>query len=283
MLHTEPIVKVIRDSIYNGSRLTTLELEFWRPILPELTRHRCFSFCFRSSRATSIDTYIRMCQEDPWGPRHLTSNQKGMVGKEVQLRPHEQEIWEQMWTTTARQMTNVALSFKENSLSGHGHLAKEITNRILEPYVSAVGLISGTEWSNFFKLRCAPEAQGEMRDLAMAIKLAMNDSDPVELQRGMWHLPYINDEELANNDMQDLVKASAARCARVSVKRFDGTTSIKEDIDLCNKLIHNGHMSPLEMVAQSTEGLSSNYNKNWLQYRKVIENGIPFGTLLSTN
>ena len=228
MLHTEPIVKVIRDSIYNGSRLTTLELEFWRPILPELTRHRAFSFCFRSSRATNTDIYIDACQNDPWGPRHLTANQKGMVGREVQLRPHEQEVWEQTWIT-------------------------------------------------------APEAQGEMRDLAMAIKLAMNDSDPVELQRGMWHLPYINDEELANYDMQDLVKASAARCARVSIKRFDGTTSIKEDIDLCNRLIHNGHMSPLEMVAQATEGLPSNYNKNWLQYRKVIENGIPFGTLLSTN
>lgn len=245
--------------------------------------HNCFSFCFRSSRATNTDIYIDACQNNPWGPRHLTANQKGMVGKEVQLRPHEQEVWEQTWITTARQMTGLARHLKENALSGHGHLSKEITNRILEPYVSAVGLISGTEWSNFFKLRCAPEAQGEMRDLAMAIKHAMYDSEPVELQRGMWHLPYINDEELANNDMQDLVKASAARCARVSRKRFDGTTSIAQDVELCNKLIHNGHMSPLEMVAQASEGLPSNYDKNWLQYRKVIENGIPFGTILSTD
>lgn len=270
MYHNEPIVKVLKDSICEGSRLVTLEIKFWRPILPELTRHRALSYTFRSSRATPVAQYLSEVRNDPWGPKHWTINTKGMVAQE------ELTDYDAIAKAVAahKQTASSMASIVEMLRSNVGNLSKEILNRYLEPFISTTGIVSGTEWDNFFKLRCAKDAQGEIRDLANAIRLAMLDSTPQELTEGQWHLPYIDNEDAP---LEDLIKASAARCARVSLRAFDGTTSLQKDIELCNKLIANSHFSPMEMVAMATKnnGVSSNYSSNWLQYRKVIEHDIP--------
>ena len=73
--------KVIADSIANGHRVTTLELEYPRYIHSELMTHRVFSRNAASSRAIPFDkmlqTITSMDQTPKW-----TLNQKGMVGKE---------------------------------------------------------------------------------------------------------------------------------------------------------------------------------------------------------
>ena len=71
--------KVIADSIANGHRVTTLELEYPRYIHSELMTHRVFSRNAASSRAIPFDkmlqTITSMDQTPKW-----TLNQKGMVG-----------------------------------------------------------------------------------------------------------------------------------------------------------------------------------------------------------
>ena len=70
--------------------------------------------------------------------------------------------------------------------------------------------------------------------------------------------------------VDDLCKASCARCARVSHKLFDGTTSITKDIELFNRLKNAGHWSPLEFVAVACNAKDyklSNY-KGYNQYRR---------------
>ena len=71
--------KVIADSVANGHRVTTLELEYPRYIHSELMTHRVFSRNAASSRAIPFDkmlqTITSMDQTPKW-----TLNQKGMVG-----------------------------------------------------------------------------------------------------------------------------------------------------------------------------------------------------------
>ena len=98
----------------------------------------------------------------------------------------------------------------------------------------------------------------------------MDNSTPKSLQYGEWHLPYITEEDIMENNIEDLCKISAARCARVSYKAYDGSSSVEADIKLADKLINDKHMSPLEHVATPAEPdkyIASNF-RGWNQYRK---------------
>lgn len=267
--HCEPVVKIICDSINpKEERLITLQCKFWRPLLPELNTHRVFSRNSRSSRATPTSELIKQVREEPWGPKSFGINQAGMVAggnysgvnKEILIK-----VWKQLADTNSSLV---------NSLSMF-NLHKQVINRILEPYTYAMTLVTADNWDNFFKLRLALDAQPEMQDLAKAMKAAIDSSTPKKLNWGDWHLPYISEEELSKYPIDDLVKVSAARCARVSYKAFDGSIDIEKDKVLAEKLISNKHLSPLEMVAQATEHIElkdkSNFSGGWLQYRKVIE------------
>ena len=73
MIHSEPEVKIIADSVSpEGVRLTTFQLRYWRPIHPEMLTHRAFSRNARSSRATPIDVMVEQVLKEPWGPKHWT-------------------------------------------------------------------------------------------------------------------------------------------------------------------------------------------------------------------
>jgi hypothetical protein len=96
---------------------------------------------------------------------------------------------------------------------------------------------------------------------------AMDASTPVPLSEGDWHLPYINGlEDLdllremspdgAGERKQQMVKVSAARCARVSYLTQEGKRDIAEDLRLYDRLVTDRlalgqgiHWSPLEHVA----------------------------------
>jgi thymidylate synthase ThyX len=48
--------------------------------------------------------------------------------------------------------------------------AKEYANRLLAPFDTITTILSGTDFDNFFNLRCTPEAQAEIRTLAYSMK-----------------------------------------------------------------------------------------------------------------
>lgn len=264
-LHSTPEVTILADSISpEGVRLTTFQLKFWRAILPEITRHRVFSFCVRSSRANPTINMIEQVKTDPWGPSEWGMNQKGMVADNL-LSGSALEKAIYNWKLAAIQAAYSAENLKDCEVH------KQIANRLLEPFTYSDMVLAGTDFQNFFDLREAPDAQPEIRELAIAMHKALDNSTPVRLKEGEWHLPYITTEDRATADIDTLCKVSCARCARVSYKAYDGSSSLEKDLLLFNRLKDSKHWSPMEFVATpSGSGYKSSNFEGWNQYRRFF-------------
>jgi thymidylate synthase ThyX len=267
--------KVIEDSIAeNGVRLTTLQLCYPRFIHAEFMTHRVFSRNASSSRAIPVAKMIEQVRNDPAMPIHWGRNQAGMQANE-ELAPLAQEGARQLWLQAARDAASVAQVMADVGLH------KQVANRILEPYQYMHVIVTATEWENFFELRNHPDAQPEIHALAKVMHFAFAESRAVELKEGDWHLPYVTRaERLAfNNDLDLLLKLSAARCARVSYLTHDGQTpSVEKDVALYDRLVGSKplHASPIEHQATplpEADMWSGNF-RGWLQNRKIVENAI---------
>lgn len=254
--------KVIKDSISPaGSRLTTLEVVCHRFVLAEFNTHRAFSRNSASSRAIPLHKQIKKVQTDPAIPMVWASEKPGMSGGD-EIDATDKALARKLWEDAAATATEHA-----SILAGLG-VHKSICNRLLEPFMWHTIIVSATDWDGFWKQRCSPLAQPEMRLCAEAMKEAYDASTPYLLLDGHWHLPYISDDEFAYvmSDMPDWVrdegglpgeridtlkKISAARCARVSYLTHDGVRDAFKDLELYERLATADppHASPLEHVA----------------------------------
>jgi thymidylate synthase ThyX len=144
----------------------------------------------------------------------------------------------------------------------------------LEPFLWHTVIVSATEWENFFELRCAPNAQPEIRAAALLMLEAMNASVPQRLDYGEWHTPLLQPDESAL-DLETRRRVSAARCARVSYLTHGGLREIERDLELYERLRTDRHLSPFEHVATpaSSSGFQANF-RGWLQLRREIEAAI---------
>jgi hypothetical protein len=96
-------------------------------------------------------------------------------------------------------------------------------------------------------------------------------SDPVRVDLGAWHLPLVQDDERSLS-IEVLKKVSAARCARVSYLTHDGKRDIEKDIELCERLWQDRHLSPFEHVATPSGDRRFHANfRGWIQMRKEVE------------
>jgi len=278
---TKPSVKIVADSISKDSkiRLTTVQIVAHRFIIPELNTHRVFSRNYSSSRAIPVQKLIDQVRSDPAIPVSWGLNKPGMQADD-EAPDVIRNLAIDEWITSAKKAADSA-----ESLMKYG-IHKQIVNRVLEPYVWIHGIITSTEWNNFFMQRCHKDAQPEIQYLANLIRDELWKSSPIELVNGEWHLPYITQTDkdtLKTNDRYILQKISAARCARVSYLKHDGTKpSIQDDLVLFDKLVGGDicHYSPLEH--QATPDLCNKYNDwyasklhgnlyGWKQYRKLHE------------
>jgi thymidylate synthase ThyX len=136
------------------------------------------------------------------------------------------------------------------------------------------------------------QAEIHIQALAEAMWDAMNESTPKVLQANEWHIPFgdnMNEGLLRdywysvhkNPDpsyiqyIESKIKIATARCARVSYTTVGSTsnTSYTADIELYNRLLENGHKSPLEHCCQATEDSSWYYNlKGFRSLRYLEEN-----------
>jgi thymidylate synthase ThyX len=256
---------VVEDSVSpQGKRITTLHLVYPRWILAQLNTHRMFSRNTRSSRAIPVERLLQEVETAPVVPLTWRSAQKGMVaGPEL---PSDE-------AAEARKIWIVARNCALTAAKGLADLgvAKEITNRLLEPFAVAHTLVTATEWDNFFELRLAPDAQPEIRALAQAMKAAMGASVPV---RRDTHMPYVTPHEWSCNGQRVCMRISAARCARISYKPFDGSNPDPvRDEDLARGLLRDRHMSPFEHQAFACRdaGTPSRNFRGWTQYRALLE------------
>ncbi len=280
--------KVICDSVYRGSRLVSIEVEFPRPYLAEFNTHRVFSRNSASSRAIPVWKRLEHVLDRPYVPNSFGANKAGMqAGTDLSQVDRERTVknWlagrdvaviqayhliggravverDTAKLSDAGKVRVAGLCDRVEALTkeyGLGSvfsaldqgLHKQHANRVLEPYTFHTVIVTSTYWRNYFGLRGSKNAQPEAQDFGLVCAKAMMGSVPTELQAGEWHLPYIRAEDRAEeNDELVLARASAGKCARTSYLTHDGVRSLDKDVDLANDLHKNGHMSPFEHVAR---------------------------------
>lgn len=270
--------QIIADSVSPaGKRITTFEVTYPRFVHSELLTHRMLSRNSSSSRAIPVERLMKQVREDPAMPVYWGSNKPGMQAG-AELQGEELIQTQRMW-----------LYARDRALDAAGNLAalglhKQVANRLLEPWMFITVLVTATEWENFFRLRCHPAAQPEIRHIAEMMRAAYEAHVPEELNAGGWHLPFaavidFGDVLLARGSEE--VEAAArklrslcvARCARVSYLTHDGQHDPAKDIALATQLASSGHWSPFEHVALALDDPSERVGNflGWRQYRADVD------------
>lgn len=287
--------KVIKDSVsHDGVRITTMQLRYPRFIHAEFMTHRVFSRNASSSRAVPFNRMVQNIQNCIAQPENWGTNKPGMQAG-AELEGVDLMCAKMKWNEAAASAIDFAFQLDEQGLH------KQIVNRVLEPFSHIDVVVTSTKWANFFALRDHPDAQPEMRRLAMEMRAVMEDSKPVLLDAGEWHLPYLVDTpDNLRAGLSAMVRwedhglpgawavlpaISAARCARVSYLTHDGKEpNIEEDIALFKRLAGSVpiHASPLEHQATPDRlwnrdggvrwGRQTQHGNlhGWRQFRKML-------------
>ena len=288
--------KIIADSISPEKvRMTTMEIEYPRFILAELNTHRMLSKNSASSRAIPVKAMHEHILNAPAEPVYWGKNRAGMQAKEELAEPDladAKNIWQRAMQDAIHWSGGLASKLQ---------LHKQIANRITEPWMTMKTVISGTEWRNFWWLRCHADAQPEIHVLAMKMRDAYLASTPKALYAGEWHVPYVRtDRRLVDgslcyydNNGDDLTAEqariiSASCCAQVSYRKNDDSFEKAEKI--YQQLIGSQpcHASPVEHQAtpmqrpdcfadlgtthldRASQAWSGNL-RGWIQFRKLIQ------------
>lgn len=275
--------KVILDSISPaGARLTTITATYPRFIHSEILTHRDRARNSASSRAIPFPTMSERIDADPVIPLQWPGEQSGMQGGDEipeYLRPLARAIWLRALADAqkhAKALHNIGLTAQnecmEQAYLDHDEarglqavditdaaeaaikVHKSIPNRIVEPWMWITVVMTATEWKNFFRLRCHPDAEIHFQKIAGMIRDALDASLPVER---MHHLPFVigydeNELDIAGFDLRQKYEISTARCARVSYLTHEQIRDPKKDVGLFERLVQGsgfGHFSPHEHPA----------------------------------
>lgn len=301
---------IVADSISeDGKQITTYELEYPRFIHSEFMTHRLFSRNAASSRAIPVNKMIEHVENNTAMPIHWGKNQPGMQAREelpeicersVPYTPRLDEIPRERFWLRVRD-TAVYFANEYHKLNAH----KQIVNRLLEPFQFIKVVCTATEFDNFFWLRKHPDAQPEIAELAKVMWEAREQSEPMLLKAGEWHVPYVNyssdvgyylmkDGCHVELTLEDAIKVSASCCAQVSYRLADN--SLEKAKKIYDMLVESKpvHASPFEHQAtpmeipsirsvggvifpedgqthiDSQENYWSGNFKGWIQHRQLI-------------
>ena len=265
--------KVIADSINEtGQRLTTFELEFPRLILSECNTHGAIEKNTSSSRAIPVSKMLDHILEQNLKPIYFGSKKSGMQAGD-ELTDEGLDFVKCVWGSSLESAVEYA------EMLDKAGVAKEVTNRITEPYQLIKAVWSATDWENWFNLRLEKDADPNICMLAYKMYEALSKSVPVLLKKGEYHLPYVGkyDIPVAYSDLggyeyetgynvfyydkecyhtiehcltlEEAIKYSVASCAQVSY-RSEGMTLEKAE-KIWNMLVKSEvvHASPLTHVA----------------------------------
>ncbi|MEM9149735.1 MAG: FAD-dependent thymidylate synthase [Cyanobacteria bacterium P01_F01_bin.3] len=250
--------QILADSLNTatGDRLTTFLLpRFPKCLLAELNTHRMLSRNAASSRAIPIERMVERIEADPYIPL-WTASQKGMQGVVIEDDALIKTLTDG-WLEAFRSMAERAIAFHEYGVH------KQNANRILEPWMRVPVIVSGTEWDNFFALRCDEACHPDFRSVAREMNELYESNEPTDLAPGQWHVPFAGDGLWVHSGNSiirecDALKIAVARCARISYTSHDGDHSVEKDFALHDRLLESRHMSPFEhcafAVAQRNKG-----------------------------
>ena len=238
-----------------GQRIDTLILEYPRVVHAQLLTHRVFSKNSSSTRAIPLDKAIAQLEANP-AEYIWTLNQAGMQGEVLPDMP----IVDRVFGMAKDCMIGFAKLLNSKPDEGGLGIHKQNAGRLLEPFQNIKIVLTSTEWENWDWLRDDPAAQGEIAELARAISKARAEAEPMVLNEGEWHVPfvdrarndfgsvvyYVNDHVLSTENAK-LVSMSV--CAQTSYRNAD--YSLEKAIDMRGKLLDSKkvHASPSEHQA----------------------------------
>jgi thymidylate synthase ThyX len=303
---------VIAHSTSRDIEIISFELEYPRMVHAEAKTHRVLSLddaqCeihFKesqsfmddkmlsrnssSSRAIPVSKQLDMVSTNPAWPVFWGKNKPGMQADEEltsTVLDKAKEIWQRLCNQA------VEGSKELNELGLH----KQLANRPTEPWVTMKVIVTATEWDNFFELRRHKDAQPEIRELANKMYEALQNSTPMALKPGEWHLPYITlvqeggkynyyDNNRNKLSLEEAKIVSASCCAQVSYRNLDDTLEKAKKIYKLLIESEPRHASPVEHQATPMTGLnekgvthmtrddqlwSGNF-RGWIQLRQLID------------
>lgn len=256
---TSKVVAHSKSSV-TGKEVITFELEFWRGVLAEFNTHNALSKNTSSSRAIPVPTMIKQVRENTGRPVRFGAANKGMqdAGEHNDLVICTNETAEEQggmypkdaWVFAANQAADLAQAFHE---AGY---AKQICNRLIEPFQNVKMVVTATDLDNFYWLRDHYMADPTIEALAKAMKKSHVESVPVVLQPGEWHTPYYGEGFWKGEDkvsLEDALAISASCCAQASFRTLNDTIEKAKDIvsklNLGVDLTEPCHASPTEHQA----------------------------------
>lgn len=294
---TNITARVVADSISEaGHRITTFEVEYPRIVMSEFNTMRAISKNSSSSRAIPVSKMLEHTVKMNLKPIYFGAKQSGMqAGNE--LSGDKLHSAKGVWEASLRNAVESSEMLDELGV------AKEVTNRLVEPFQLVKVVCTATDWDNFFNLRLHPDSDPNICMLAYKMYESMIHSKPQLLKEGQWHLPYVNSaksdalDSMGNRyedleyyvgdfnflSLEDAIKYSAASCASVSY-RTEGMTLEKAD-KIFDMLINAEviHASPFEHLATpivekfdyfDEDDLDSGYEVNLPHHMDSWEDGV---------
>ena len=241
---------VICDSISEqGVRLTTFEIEYPRIVMSEFNTMRAISKNSSSSRAIPVSKMLEHTKSINLKPIYFGSKKSGMQAGD-EIVGEDLEYAHAVWDSA------LASAIGQAELLDDCGVAKEVCNRLVEPFQLVKVVCTATDWDNFFNLRLHPDSDPNICMLAYKMYQVMQNSVPQLLKSGEYHLPYVDFDNkfgyIADQTiltLEEAIKISAASCASVSY-RTEGMTLEKAD-KIFDMLIKAEvvHSSPLEHCA----------------------------------
>lgn len=293
---------IIQDSIANGVRITTYELEYPRFVHSEMLTHRQFSRNAASSRAIPVKTMLKHIEDHPAVPTHWGANQAGMQAA-TQLEGKQLEEVKCLW------QAGILKAIETSQQLSDAGLHKQLANRPTEWAQIMKTVVTATEFDNWEWLRNHEDAQPEIKELAKQMLFAKSQSTPMLLMPGDLHVPYVQRIQdsagqvsyVTDNgnilDKQTALQVSASCCAQVSYRKSDD--SIEKAKMVFDRLINSSpvHASPVEHQAWPMEYAHIDFSvstwetwengithvdrkgqywsgnfRAWVQYRQIIPN-----------
>lgn len=269
---------------YSGTELVSFVLTYPRPIHSELMTHRTFSRNAASSRAIPTPKQLEMVRKNPAKPAEWGKNQRGMQSKEtlpsdtkvkvpaytggvvdangdlIESETDELSV-ELAWEEAAQTIADFAKGFYEAGIH------KQMTNRLIEPFVWMRTIVTTTEIDNWFWLRTDGDADPSIKYLADLMWQAYEKSEPHVMGDNDIHAPFYNQYGVWQPTKTDLfgvkldengftasqaLTISSSCCAQISFRKEDDSFAKAQNI--YSKLIESEpvHASPFEHQAWVT-------------------------------
>lgn len=276
--------KILKHSISSADvELITFEVNYPHAVHKDIMTHR-WARNFQSFRAVPPEILLGKIAENPFIPEVFGHRVKGMGQRNEPIEGQDaidQDVAREIWLTHVQDCIIKAERFLEMGI------AKQQVNFLLQDLCFIRGIITTTlpQLDNFYGLRLAkdneghPVARPEVYKIAAMMQEVHQASTPQKMSDGEWHLPLVRTEELGNLwlvNWEYWRKVSVGRCARVSYLTHNGERDPSADVDLHDRLMYNGHMSPFEHQGTPIpepwfDALNvGSFGYGWVQYRKLI-------------